>query len=155
MSYSTLSWLEGVSVPSTVRSPSFCLRFRFSRLLVYLCDSIFKEDLFLPDLQDTILMHLTTCLVLSYYNYRLLDYTYIQMCTVLPKVFVNRRESDRLMEEKSPREDFYCFYVSCLVTVSLIQDYENEFACKACGENHICVRYVDRKPEGRNDLRGL
>jgi len=79
---------------------------------VYLCDSIFKEDLFLPDLQDTILMHLTICLVKSFYNYRVLDYTYIQMRTALPKDFVNRRESDRLIEEKSPREDFY-YFLSC------------------------------------------
>jgi len=39
--------------------------------------------------------------------------------------------------------------------VSLIQDYENESACMAYGENHICVRYFGRKPEGRNDLRSL
>ena len=39
--------------------------------------------------------------------------------------------------------------------MSLIQDYENECACKAYGENLIFVRYFGRKPEGRHDLRGL
>jgi hypothetical protein len=47
------------------------------------------------------------------------------------------------------------FYCSSFVTASLIQDYENECACKTYGENHVCVRYFGRKPEGRNDLRGL
>lgn len=39
--------------------------------------------------------------------------------------------------------------------MSLIQDYENEYECKACGENHTRVRYFGRNPEGRNDLWGL
>jgi len=41
------------------------------------------------------------------------------------------------------------------VTVSLIQDYENECACKAYRENRIFVRYFGRNPEGRHGLRGL
>jgi hypothetical protein len=39
--------------------------------------------------------------------------------------------------------------------LSLIQDYDNECACKAYGENHKCERHFGRKPEGRNGLRGL
>lgn len=39
--------------------------------------------------------------------------------------------------------------------MSLIQDYENECACKSYGDNHTCVRDFGRKPEGINDLRGL
>jgi hypothetical protein len=77
--------------------------------------------------------------------YRILDYTDIQMCAALPKVFVNRIESDRLLEEKIPQRRFliaFTFLFSCFDTVSLIQDYENECAFKACGENHICVRYL-------------
>ena len=79
------------------------------------------------------------------------------MCTALPKVFVKHIESDRLMEEKKKIFIAFTFLRSCFVTVSLIQDYENECACKAYGENHVCVRYsyFGRKPEGRNDLRGL
>jgi hypothetical protein len=37
--------------------------------------------------------------------------------------------------------------------VSLIQDNENVCACKAYGENRICVRYFSKKPEGRNKLQ--
>jgi len=51
-------------------------------------------------------MHLTTRPVLSYCNYGIMDYTYIQMCTALPKVLVNRIESGRLMEEKIPQRRF-------------------------------------------------
>jgi hypothetical protein len=58
------------------------------------------------------------------------------MCTELPKVFVNRTENDRLMEEKIPTEEFYFFYFSLFlfVTVAVIQDYERECACKSYGK---------------------
>jgi len=106
MSCTSLSWLEGLGFLSALRLPFFCLRVRFSRLLEELWDSILKEDLFFPDLQNTIIMHFTTCRVSCYCNYRILNYTYVQMCTALPKVFVNRIESDRLVEEENPQRRF-------------------------------------------------
>ena len=66
----------------------------------------FNRDLIFPDLQNTIIMHLTTCPVSSYCIYRVLDCTYIQMCTVLPKLFVNRVESEKLMEKNIPQRRF-------------------------------------------------
>jgi hypothetical protein len=80
----------------------------------------FKRGSVFPDLQNTIIMYLTTYPVLPYYNYRILDYTCIRMCTALPKVFVNRIESDRLME-KIPQRRFLlllCFFVLLCHSVS-------------------------------------
>lgn len=78
----------------------------FLQIVTRTMGQYYKKDLFFPDLQNTIIMHLTTCPVSSYCIYRVLDCTYIQMCTVLPKLFVNRIESERLVEENIPQRRF-------------------------------------------------